>query len=316
MLADRLHRADELTAIDASDLIPWHLKLNVQLYDAKGKPAEAGTIEEFWAGPKMWSISYALPSYSGTWIQNAEGLYRTEGIGSAPMLLTLLLDEVVHPMPPPHDVDQSTPELRKITFGKTPLECVMLSQPIKTVPFVPMGLFPTYCFDPGKDSLRASYDFGSQLILRNAMGIFQKHSVATDVMVSSGNFYQASAHVETLTTAPMEESKFTVPEQMRLVGTTARIGAGIMAGTIVSKVQPIYPASARANHVSGTVVMRALIGRDGHVHSLKLVSVPDPDLAIAAVAAVRQWTYKPYLINGEPVEVDTTITVNFNLSPM
>jgi TonB family protein len=313
---DRLHGADELTALDGPGILPWHLKMNVQLYDAKGKPAEAGTVEEWWSSPKMWSVSYALPSYTAKWIQNADGIYRTEGTGSAPMSLKLLLDQVVHPMPPPSDVDAATPELRKITFGKTPLECIMLSQPIKNVLTVPMGLFPTYCFDPGKDSLRASYDFGSQLILRNAIGTFQKHAVATDVMVSSGNFYEASAHVETLTTAPAEESRFVTTDQMKAVGTTARIGGGVMAGTIVNKVQPVYPSTARAKHVSGTVVMRALIGRDGHVHSLKLASVPDPDLAIAAVAAVRQWTYKPYLINGEPVEVDTTITVNFNLSPM
>jgi protein TonB len=48
---------------------------------------------------------------------------------------------------------------------------------------------------------------------------------------------------------------------------------------------------------------------------MKLISTPDPDLAIAALAAVRQWTYKPYLLNGEPTELQTTITVNFNFGP-
>jgi outer membrane biosynthesis protein TonB len=60
--------------------------------------------------------------------------------------------------------------------------------------------------------------------------------------------------------------------------------------------------------------LRAIIGRDGHVHGLRPVSSPGPDLTISAIAAVRQWTYKPYLLNGEPTEVDTTITVNYNLN--
>lgn len=57
---------------------------------------------------------------------------------------------------------------------------------------------------------------------------------------------------------------------------------------------------------------KAHIGQDGHIHSLKLVKLVDSDLAIAALTAVRNWTYKPYLPNGKAVEVDATITVNFN----
>jgi protein TonB len=60
--------------------------------------------------------------------------------------------------------------------------------------------------------------------------------------------------------------------------------------------------------------LRALIGRDGHIYDLRPVTAPDTALAGAALLAVRQWTYKPYLLNGLPTEVDTTITVNFNLN--
>ena len=88
-----------------------------------------------------------------------------------------------------------------------------------------------------------------------------------------------------------------------------------MAGHIVNKVTPVYPASARAAHIGGTVVLHAIIGRDGHIRSLRPVSAPDTDLTLAAIDAARQWTYKPFLLNGEPTDVDTTITVNFNLNP-
>lgn len=92
------------------------------------------------------------------------------------------------------------------------------------------------------------------------------------------------------------------------------IAGGVMAGTVLTRVNPVYPPDARAAHIQGTVVLHAIIDRDGTISSLEAVSGP-PELTEASLTAVRQWTYKPYELNGEPVEVQTTITVNFNLDP-
>jgi protein TonB len=78
-------------------------------------------------------------------------------------------------------------------------------------------------------------------------------------------------------------------------------------------VNPVYPPLARQARISGTVVLRAVIGKDGSIQNLSLVS-GHPMLAPAAIDAVKQWKYKPYLLNGEPVEVDTEIQVNFTLA--
>ncbi len=86
-----------------------------------------------------------------------------------------------------------------------------------------------------------------------------------------------------------------------------------MAGLCLTKVDPVYPAEARAQGVEGTVVLAATISKDGTVQDLHGISGP-PTLAAAAVDAVSQWTYKPYMLNGNPVQVRTTITVNFRLS--
>ena len=91
----------------------------------------------------------------------------------------------------------------------------------------------------------------------------------------------------------------------------ARISGGVMAGNLLEKAQPVYPAVARAAHVSGAVVLHAIIAKDGTVKNLSVVSGPQL-LQSAAVDAVQQWKYRPYLLNGTPTEVDTTITVNFN----
>ena len=92
-----------------------------------------------------------------------------------------------------------------------------------------------------------------------------------------------------------------------------RVGSDVMQGHLLSKVQPVYPDAARSNSTTGTVILSAQIGADGHVHALRPVSAPDPDLVISAIAAVRQWTYTPYLLNGIPTPVSTTITVNYSM---
>jgi TonB family protein len=94
---------------------------------------------------------------------------------------------------------------------------------------------------------------------------------------------------------------------------TLQVNPGVMASQIVTKTQPVYPQEAKDAKLSGAVVLDAVIGKDGTIKSLHLVSGPDV-LAKSAWVAVKGWTYKPYLLNGEPVEVETTITVHYHLN--
>jgi protein TonB len=92
-----------------------------------------------------------------------------------------------------------------------------------------------------------------------------------------------------------------------------RISQGVTRGLLIQKVEPQYPPLARAARVQGDVVLSAVIDTNGQITNLQLVS-GHPMLVPAAIAAVKQWRYKPYLLNGQPVEVETTITVIFSLS--
>ena len=91
------------------------------------------------------------------------------------------------------------------------------------------------------------------------------------------------------------------------------ISAGVAAGMLIKRDPPVYPPDAKAAHVSGTVVLEAVIGTDGMVKTLGVVSGPQP-LQQAAMDAVKSWAYKPLLLNGEPVEVNTTVNIIFTLS--
>jgi protein TonB len=92
-----------------------------------------------------------------------------------------------------------------------------------------------------------------------------------------------------------------------------RVSQGVTACLVIHKVQPSYPPLARTARVQGAVQLAAIIGKDGTIQNLHVIS-GHPLLTQAALDAVKQWRYKPYILNGEPVEVDTQITVNFTLS--
>jgi protein TonB len=104
------------------------------------------------------------------------------------------------------------------------------------------------------------------------------------------------------------------PEIKRPAEHTRRqqVSEGVMEAALVRRVLPTYPAIARPLRLSGQVVLHALIGTDGSVRQLQIVS-GNMILAQAAVAAVREWRYQPTRLSGQPVEVETTITVNFLL---
>ena len=91
----------------------------------------------------------------------------------------------------------------------------------------------------------------------------------------------------------------------------ARISGGVMAGIILHKEVPVFPQIAKDTHVSGAVVLSLLIDREGKVAKAAVISGPEV-LRENMLAAVRQWTYKPVLINGQPVFVQTTVTVHLD----
>jgi len=104
-----------------------------------------------------------------------------------------------------------------------------------------------------------------------------------------------------------------VPRFVPVTPQRLRISAGVTRGMLIHREEPTYPPLARAARIQGEVVLSAIIDTNGQIQNLQLVS-GHPMLVPEAIAAVKLWRYKPYLLNGQPVEVDTTITVIFTLS--
>ena len=132
--------------------------------------------------------------------------------------------------------------------------------------------------------------------------------VASGAMTASSNAPDGVTGSLAISTAPVVVAK--QPDKPK-PNRPLTISSGVAAGAILTKTTPAYPAIAKAARVSGAVVLRAVISKIGTIESLQVVSGPEM-LRAAAFDAVRQWRYRPYLLNGEPLEVDTTVTVNFS----
>ncbi|QNI38365.1 energy transducer TonB [Edaphobacter sp. 4G125] len=91
-----------------------------------------------------------------------------------------------------------------------------------------------------------------------------------------------------------------------------KVAAGVMAGNVIYQKKPVYPPEAKAAHIEGAVVMKAIISKEGTVQDLQVVSGPK-ELRAASIDAVKEWKYKPYRLNGDLRDVETTITVNYSI---
>jgi len=109
----------------------------------------------------------------------------------------------------------------------------------------------------------------------------------------------------------------TTPQNANATSSPRRIGGDIAQPNAISLVKPQYPAAAHASGTEGLVLLQAIIGKDGTIVALQVdpngPSTGDPDLIRAAMDAVRQWRYRPGMLDGSPIEIATTITVNFSL---
>jgi protein TonB len=109
-----------------------------------------------------------------------------------------------------------------------------------------------------------------------------------------------------LSSTPVAVPKVATPQRVR-------VSTGVATGLLIKKVQPSYPPLAKQARIQGHVLLQAEISKDGTIQNLQLIS-GHPMLAPAAIEAVKQWRYKPYLLNGEPVAVETQVDVIFSLS--
>ena len=301
-------------AITAEGKAPFHLKLSFQVFDMKGKPAETGTAEEWWYGVRNQRVLVTTPSV-GTLTNPGLEATANESARRTLFLVQKLLDAVTNPAAYiSTDPQYVTLVDQKREVHGLKLECVQ-SVPVKQKAQPSMA--PNVCWqtDDGVIRLMSSQD---ESIARNKIGRFAGTWVGIDTQLAYGDRQAITGHIEALngiapSRVPVDSQKSGKAEAEPGSGGQTIVPSAVLAGKLLNRVQPEYPMMARQERISGTVVLSALISPQGTIERLTPIASPSELLTDAAVEAVKQWTYTPYLLNGVPTAVDTTITVNFNI---
>ncbi|MEO7030295.1 MAG: energy transducer TonB [Acidobacteriaceae bacterium] len=313
--ADARQRIEDLakaTSLVREGVKPWHLRMSFQLNDLDGKPKESGTIEEWWASSKSHRLVIASPSYNLT---EPSTTVEPEITSRERYLVRKLIDQVVDPIPHYGAFENLKVTEAKRKFGKVELSCLSVSGTAVAGKLVLSQAGQQFCVDPGTTALRIVVDSGSASsgVVRNKMAKFRDIELGLDNTLSYGGKAAITGHIDVLES--FSPDKATIQSVSSAEPEPATIPGIVTAGRAVKKNQPEYPEAARRAHISGSVVLCAIISKQGTIRSLYVVASPDRSLSQSAMDAVKTWVYVPYLLNGNPTEVDTTVIVNFNLSP-
>lgn len=305
---------------DYSAFKPWHLKATYQLSDDAGKPVGQGSYEYWWASPQTFRSTWTRGDASYTEWHMADGKVARQGTSEAFSYFERKLGvALVSPLTAVGELDPAQFRLDDHGLSAkhsvvTCFDTVPAAQKAGPVPPPGSGLFPSYCFNTSKQILLGIYSFGTMAMQYNDFTRFQGKSLARIFSFHEGTRFFLTAKIdETSELSPTDPAlmppESAKPERIDRV----KIDANLAEAILVKKVPPVYPKDAKDAHIEGKVVLRAILGIDGRVCDLLLLSAPKPSLAFSAFRSVSQWEYKPYLRNGEPVEVETTVTVTYSL---
>lgn len=301
--------------LTAPELKPFHIKATYQIYDAKGQSAEQGTWEYWWASPAVRRSTWSRSGAERTDWVTADGKFHRIQSGKPLKYIertfaTLLLD----PLPDEATLmdDRKKVFIKNVSAGAGKVPCIVLeSRGEMNKPE------DRYCFQPGNGALLfTSYNYISTQYLQ----IFksQERYIAGEIEVFVGRAKALSVKLDSIqelsptdpalvppvdaTIVPPVLSKHQVPPQNH-----------DSPGSLAKKIPPHYPETAKAAHIQGLVLLGATITTDGKVRDIEVLESPDAALSSASVDCVRQWQYRPILLNGTPAEAELVIVVTYTL---
>lgn len=317
-----LQKAAAASSPNTQGLKPWHMKIAAQLFDWKGNPTGAGTIEEWWMGPGNEKRVFAFPTYQGTEIRTPDGIWRSSGLGSAPMLIDMIVTQIVDPTAAQEKMTGSKPTARTLQLGGVTLPCIMLARPNNRVADPPIGLYPSWCTEPGKDTIRVFVDDGGITIVRNAVSSFQGKDVPMELSITLNGTVLASAQVSDVSLDGMPTAPFTASSDMVKVNSTFTVLKGKKLENQAShRDEPDFtqvhsqpnPMTRATNGLpQGDIEVRLWVGEDGQIRDMLLQSYPQADAAQVTLDAVRHWVFNPYKVGGQAVPVTGTLDFEIN----
>jgi TonB family protein len=309
---ERIELGRKVNGLQGAELLPWHLKVSYEVFDTEGKSKDKGTYEEWRKTAKQYKLVYQSPAVALEEYGTDQGVFRTGGKDWPGRPLGMLQRAIVQPIPLFANSEKTRLKNFERTLGNVKVQCTAL---LDRGGILSPENGTSYCFAP-KDAVLL-YSTSTNKVFQTLyqhISLVHGHYLAHDIQYFLLGKPWLSIHIDTLeslnlSTAPSWE----VPTGLLPVERRDNAWAGVVEqGHLNNKVVPKYPVAAKAARVQGTVLLGATIRKDGHIGELEVLAGP-PQLQQPALDAVRQWVYSPYLLDGEPVEVDTEINVVFSL---
>ena len=316
---DLLTAAAAANGLMGSDLRPWHIRISFKTRNWKGDDVlSSGSFEEFWAGPTRYKRSFVTQTFSQVEYGTAEGIRRTGDPNDPDRELIRIADMFLNPI----DIDRAALEKTRLEkkerkIGSASLSCIDGSDNLDST----MIHHSTYCFSDNSLMLRIIVNRRNLREVRNRILELQGRYLAGDIEEFLNSPPELSnkpileSHVEiaeSLQTIP--DSVITAPSDAIAAPEVISLNEKQTSSKLLTHPNPIYPPIARAAHVFGAVVLSLEIRTDGRVSNVQVIS-GHPMLQQAALNAVRQWTYKPFIENGRPVEAKTQVAISFHGTP-
>lgn len=300
-----------VNGLDAPGLKPWHILVSYDKFDEDGDNVDSGTYEEYWAGPKQYRLSYSSHDFSQTDVATDKGLYRAGADKWPGELQMRVRDEFVRPMFREMDLLYGKPEKKMLDFGNVQLPCVMLRRSDTVTQIVSESALATFCFEP--DSLMLRYSKGGMTAstvldqtVYDKIVKFQGQYVARDVQVKRVGKLFLKLQLEKLElitqlgTADFAPPKDSVAVAEQRIVLDPRM---LELDYLLHREWTQYPRSLYAH--GGRALMKFVIGKDGHVTEARFVD-GTPEMKKPLEQAIKKYVYRPFIVRGEPVEVEVT----------
>lgn len=302
-----LAAASQANGLHGENLEPWYIHGSWQIVD-ENKATQQGSFEEWWSSPQRAKIDVSGSGFQETRYLTPRGAVYTGTAVPPDNIVGYIGDAIGLPLPSgAAGLHQSS-----MTEGGVALSCVSRPSPSPGDAGPAGSLLSAYsaCFAGNPPALRMEAGVAVRALF-NSLVRFEDRYVARDVRFILPSGENIAVHLDVLqalSAAP--DSFFAPPASAQPLPALIDLPGDVLLPTRISGHRPLYPYRARADTIQGTVVLAALIHKDGSVGDLKVVSSP-PLLGQAALLGVETWRYRPYLVDGQPVEVQTRIRVSF-----
>lgn len=313
-LMEQAHAKNGLLAPGAT---PWHIRARYSAFELNGQFAYEGTYEEWWLDATHYKVRFTTGQFTQTDYATGDGLFRQgkrEWLGGRELRLrTSLLD----PLPEAGELSEFEVSKWSPPGARGSVSCVLMRYPLRGKGKLPDGYYPTACFEPGEPVLRFYRNQSSEQINYDQIVLFQGHYVAQQIQYIVGGQLVGALQVDVL--EPLKEPAAAVlavpPEAARVdlghIAFSALDGTGAGGGlTLLKKEPPRFPLAGLGAQYGGMVDLEASVAPDGHVADLKLLSEKNM-MSVAAMDAVREWSFMPFDVMGQPRQIEAEIKLLF-----